>query len=138
MPPSRDELISALLDKLQSNNEKLDEMKDSYYELKYMMQSHQTIDEKMHRDICNFIESVNSRLDTYNHQLEVHIAATELNKQEIREFKQTVKPLLDVHVEEQILKKANKNNLNKIKLILAIVGGVATAVATIIGILKAI
>lgn len=133
MSDNKDELIKMLIEQIKNNSDKLDEMKHSYYELKSMTRAHQIVDEKMHEDICGFIQSTNTRLDEYNRQLQIHIAGTIQNREDIAEFKKTMKPIMDDFVEERALKKAREKKIKNIKNILALI---ATAGGIIAGVLK--
>jgi len=133
MSESNIELIRLLVEQVKQNSNKLDDMKEAYYELKNAVDSHQDMDEKMHKDVCQFMESTNKKLDEYNRQLEIHIAGTVENRNEIAEFKATLKPLIDDFVEDSIIKRANKKSMIKWTKVAGFVGAVAGAAA---GILK--
>lgn len=133
MSDNKDELIKMLIEQIKNNSDKLDEMKHSYYELKSMTRAHQIVDEKMHEDICVFIQSTNTRLDEYNKQLQIHIAGTIRNREDIAEFKKTMKPIMDDFVEERALKRAKTKKIKHITNVLALI---ATASGVVTGILK--
>lgn len=132
------ELLSLLIDQIKENSNKLDEMKDAYYQLKGAVESHQIVDEKMHQDVCEFMESANKKLDDYNRQLEIHIAGTIENRKDINEFKATIKPLIDGYVEETIIKKARKKAINKWTMIAGFVAAVGGAVGAILKLMNLI
>jgi len=126
-------LLTLLMDQIRENSKKLDEMKDSYYQLKSAVESHQIMDEKMHQDVCGFMQDTNKKLNDYNRQLEIHIAGTIENRNDIAEFKATIKPLLEDYIEENALQRANKKVIVKWT---KIVGFIGVAVGSVTGILK--
>lgn len=129
---ANNDLISLLIDQIKENSNKLDEMKDAYYKLKGAVESHQIVDEKMHQDVCEFMESANKKLDDYNRQLEIHIAGTIENRKDINEFKATIKPLIDVYVEETIIKKARMKAIAKWTKSAGLITAIAGAIGAIL------
>lgn len=136
MADNRDDLIRLLIEKVESNNNKLDDIKDSYYELKYMAQAHQEVDEKMHKEVIRFMESTSKRLDTYNRQLEIHIEATDVNRKDIAEFKTSVQPIINNFIEDQAVKRAHDKNIAKIKRTVGIIGSIIGIIAAAITLYK--
>lgn len=103
-----------------------------------MAQSHQDIDSKMHKEVCEFIEAANQRLDEYNKQLEIHIDATDTNRKEISEFKASVQPLLNNFIEDQAVKRAREKNMAAVKRMVGIVGSIIAAIAAAITLYKSL
>jgi hypothetical protein len=138
MSESNIELIRLLVEQVKQNSSKLDDMKEAYYELKNAVDSHQDMDEKMHKDVCEFMESTNKKLDEYNRQLEIHIAGTIENRKDIAEFKATLKPLIDDFVEDTIIKRARNKAIVKWTKVAGFVGTLAGATAGILKLLDLI
>lgn len=132
MAESNIELIKLLAERVKENSDKLDDMREAYYELKSAVDSHQTMDEKMHRDVCEFMEGANKKLDEYNRQLEIHIAGTVENRKEIEEFKATLKPLIDDFVEDTIVRNARKKAIMKWTTIGGFIAAIGSAVGAIL------
>jgi len=128
-------MLRLLMDQIRENSDKLDEMKESYYKLRAAVDSHQVMDERIHKEICEFIESANKRLDEYNRQLEIHITATMENREDIAQFKKTIEPMLKDFVEDRAVKRANLRMLKKIGVISGTITGVIAAATAVMKLL---
>jgi hypothetical protein len=126
---NNEEIFKLLIDKIADNSlylretsKKIDDIKDSYVDIKIAMDSHKIIDEKMHEEIKESMKSVTGRLDEYNRQLEIHILATEENRKDITNLKTSVSPLIEKHTEKTIIDRAKEKKWKTIAAISTVLG----------------
>lgn len=144
MSDFKDEWFKLVLDELRKNNNKFDELKNSTDQkidsLEEKIFERLKESEHQHQDLFVTQKMLCKEHERMNDLLEEHIRRTEVNEKMIErldsrtsDIEQEIRPLVENHTSEQIMKKAHDKKIKKVILWL---GAVATIMSIVGGLLK--
>jgi septal ring factor EnvC (AmiA/AmiB activator) len=109
-----------ILDKLDKVEEKIEEIRVHNSRLEESIKSHELVDEKIHESIKSLAEKMLSNMSNmsqslgeYNVLLDQHMRRTEITEENLQIFRDEIRPILELHMNEKIIKEHKQNTFKK-------------------------